>query len=180
MYSYIFRFYCAGTFKDGPTGPCDQGFYCNGSAKNPNQYATPAGHYSLAQASFPVPCERGYYQSSERASSCNLCSKGSFCNRTGLSVPENCLKGYYCPDGTKDPYPCPKGTFNAELSKGNETDCDQCPVGMYCGSTGLTEPTGKCFAGYFCLLGSPEPNPVSSSLFLFSLLRSKTFFYLNY
>lgn len=31
-----------------------------------------------------------------------------------------------------------------------EADCLECPVGMYCESTGATEPTGPCKAGHIC------------------------------
>ncbi len=39
------------------------------------------------------------------------------------------------------------------------TDCITCLEGFYCASTGLTAPTGKCAAGYYCKYGSTTPTP---------------------
>ena len=34
-----------------------------------------------------------------------------------------------------------------------------CPAGSYCGSNGLTNPSGFCAAGYYCPAGQSEPTP---------------------
>ena len=156
----MFRFYCAGTFTDGPTGPCDPGHYCDGNATGPNQHKTPPGHYSEKQASYPIPCTLGFFQSSATMSKCDKCPKGSYCNKTGLAIPNNCLKGHYCPEGTKDPIPCPAGTYNDEISRGAVDDCKVCRSGKFCFGTGLTDVSGKCSEGYYCQAKSPVPNPV--------------------
>ena len=36
--------------------------------------------------------------------------------------------------------------------------CESCSYGQYCGSTGLTSPSGPCYAGFYCLLGAQVPN----------------------
>nr|XP_047130962.1 uncharacterized protein LOC100202447 isoform X1 [Hydra vulgaris] len=152
-------FYCAGTFNDGPTGPCDPGYYCNGNATGPNQHKTPEGHYSEKQASFPIPCPLGFFQSSPTMSKCDKCTKGSYCNKTGLAIPNSCLKGHYCPEGTSVPIPCPAGTYNDVISKGAIEDCKSCLPGKFCFGTGLVEVSGKCREGYYCQSKSPVSNP---------------------
>ena len=41
----------------------------------------------------------------------------------------------------------------------DEFDCIACKLGQYCGNVNLTDATGPCDAGYFCLRGAKEPNP---------------------
>jgi len=38
-------------------------------------------------------------------------------------------------------------------------ECTDCTAGSYCAETGLTEPTGLCYAGYICVLGASTPTP---------------------
>ncbi|XP_051788210.1 uncharacterized protein LOC127529233 [Erpetoichthys calabaricus] len=40
--------------------------------------------------------------------------------------------------------------------------CWPCPPGLYCGSAGLTHPSGQCAAGYFCKGGSKTARPEDS------------------
>ena len=58
-----------------------------------------------------------------------------------------CPEGYYCPTGTVDPEPCPKGRYSNSTGLQGEVDCVLCPGGYYCDAVGLTEPTGPCAAG---------------------------------
>ncbi|CAI5693753.1 unnamed protein product [Oreochromis niloticus] len=41
----------------------------------------------------------------------------------------------------------------------NKSDCEFCPPGRYCSSSGLAAPTGVCSAGYLCIQGSVSPQP---------------------
>jgi len=58
-----------------------------------------------------------------------------------------CPEGKYCPLGTTDPVFCPMGTYGNQTGLDDVSQCQDCPAGMYCSSTGLTAPTGLCIAG---------------------------------
>lgn len=45
-----------------------------------------------------------------------------------------CPPGSYCPLGSADPLPCPRGTFSD--SQGLSTPCTNCTGGYYCPNTG--------------------------------------------
>ena len=84
----------------------------------------------------------------------DLCQEGYFCRRFAqLAVPNQgddaniCPQGHFCPVGTADPEPCPKGTFNNGTGLEAIGDCIDCTPGMYCEEVGLTEPNGLCTQG---------------------------------
>ena len=58
-----------------------------------------------------------------------------------------CPVGHYCPLGTADPEPCPKGTYNNETGLEKEADCVECPAGEYCAQIAMTETSGLCDPG---------------------------------
>ena len=157
-----FRQYCAGTKNAGPTGPCDAGHFCNGSSASRIQHVSPAGHFAVQGSAFATPCPLGTFQQNQKASKCNICVKGSFCNRTGLVESIPCILGHFCPDNSTVPTPCPVGTYRNVLGTQSLSDCIACKEGKYCGSTGLAAETGDCFAGYYCLKGSPTATPVNT------------------
>jgi len=74
-----------------------------------------------------------------------------------------CPKGSYCPLLTEsaEQYLCPKGTFSDVTGLHNATQCTPCTAGYYCGSVGLTAPTGQCKAGFFCGGGSKSMVPTA-------------------
>lgn len=80
--------------------------------------------------------------------------EGYFCpeNSTDFMV-YPCPEGHYCPNGTKHgyQYPCPKGYFNNRTMAQRLSDCFPCTPGYYCNQTGLTKPTGRCSAGWYCV-----------------------------
>lgn len=39
-----------------------------------------------------------------------------------------------------------------------QSQCLSCPPGEYCEEDGLTEPTGSCYGGFYCLGGATKPN----------------------
>ena len=49
----------------------------------------------------------------------------------------------YCPEGTPVEIPCDGG--------------------KYCGTIGLSEPSGDCSAGYYCIIGTTTITPTESS-----------------
>lgn len=60
-----------------------------------------------------------------------------------------CPAGYVCPHGTMYPqqHPCPVGTWSSTVGAQNLSSCWPCPPGLYCNSTGLSQPSGICDAG---------------------------------
>lgn len=79
-----------------------------------------------------------------------------FTNGTGVAGP--CTPGHYCPQQSSTPTPCPLGTYSNTTKLTADSECLDCPYGMYCGELGLTEPSGPCSPGFYCLLGSESPN----------------------
>lgn len=99
---------------------------------------------------------------------------------TGVGGP--CPVGHYCPEGSGLPLPCPLGTFSnryfivlhIHVQYLNELDkwmtelkmclhslyitansgCTVCPAGKFCGSVGLSRPSGLCKEGFYCPPGS--------------------------
>ncbi|CAG6003426.1 unnamed protein product, partial [Menidia menidia] len=137
----------------------------------------------------PVPLSVSYpliCHGAEGVEHCRPCEAGSFCYRAGLSEPEGlcdpghyctsgastaspvavasggvCPRGYICPKGTKHPqqHPCPVGTWSSSLGAQNVTSCLPCPPGLYCNSTGLSQPSGLCDNGYYCSKGAGLSKP---------------------
>lgn len=60
-----------------------------------------------------------------------------------------CPAGYICPQGTKYPqqHPCPVGTWSNTVGAQTWSSCLPCPPGLYCNSTGLSQPSGICDIG---------------------------------
>lgn len=80
---------------------------------------------------------------------------------TGIGGP--CPAGFYCPQQTEDPIACPNGTYRDAIMGTNPTDCLDCKLGQYCGSTNLSDSTGPCWPGFYCYRGNNVPNPTGLS-----------------
>lgn len=50
--------------------------------------------------------------------------------------------------GTANPVPCPVSMWSNSTGLKSAEECQPCPGGFYCASSGLTEPTGLCSDGY--------------------------------
>ena len=61
------------------------------------------------------------------------------------------------------PVGCPAGTYNDKEYGKNMSDCMACRPGHFCQDTGLSSPSGECYAGYYCKKGSKFPNPAITS-----------------
>jgi len=61
-----------------------------------------------------------------------------------------CPYGYYCPEGTSEPFPCPIGTYSSTSGLITDTQCTDCDAGQYCDEVGMTSPAGDCDAGFYC------------------------------
>ena len=120
-------------------GPCPQGFWC------------PQG------ASWPAACPKGTYGHTDKISSesdCTICPPGEFCDQVSLTAPNgSCLAGFYCTNGSKQanpngqsygnecppgyycpqhsyvPLACPKGTYNPDNQRTNDSSYLPCDPG---------------------------------------------------
>ncbi|OEH77833.1 hypothetical protein cyc_01966 [Cyclospora cayetanensis] len=109
----------------------------------------------------PTPCPPGWYQDLKAQTECKVCPAGNYCTDTSATPSLKCPQGYYCLKGSFSgyEYPCPLGTYNNQVGAKSSSECLPCPPGKYCGSRGLTEPTGDCLAGYYCQGGAWSPAP---------------------
>jgi hypothetical protein len=129
---------------------------------------------------FCLPCEPGFY--------CDNSATGV--ERPTANLPKMCRAGRYCPTpafpggtwedhkGSDKEITCGVGTYNPTPYAQVLTNCLKCPAGYYCGTEGLSEPTGftagynvanaiatnGCHAGYFCRESAIVPNPDSADL----------------
>ena len=162
-------FYCNNT-ENGviyyQLSPCVAGYYCPIGTKYVTQFACPVGTYSdrigLNASKYCTPCSSGLYCDREGLTQpVDLCHAGYFCSK-GAKRPNPvqgndaniCPVGHFCINGTTTPEPCPPGTFSNMTGLQDATECSDCIAGKYCGTSGLTEPTGKCSPGFYCLSGS--------------------------
>lgn len=157
--------YCTQMSQSAVTGVCSEGFFCSGGDFEPMSAASicPAGSYCPEGSSAAITCPSGTYSSSVGSATCQTCPAGYICG-TGTSDPYSvpCPVGYYCASGSSTASACPTGTFSSRTTLNSVYECTPCTAGMYCDSTGLSEPTGLCDAGYFCTPGVERGAAVSN------------------
>lgn len=156
----------------GKSLPCDPGYICvkGASVARPTDgttgYVCPKGHYCPSGAVRPLVCEPGTYGPNEGLGTCRNCTAGQTCPTQAMNSTEPCPSGHYCPLGTSDNgTACPLGTYNPLPGQALSTACLPCPGGRFCGTIGLSAPTGNCTAGWLCVEGAK----VSRILSCFSL-----------
>ncbi|XP_010794964.1 zonadhesin-like [Notothenia coriiceps] len=151
----------------------------------------PPGFYCMEGSVVPSPCPMGSVSASAGRTSladCPPCPSGSFCNSSGLTEPSGpcspghvcslgstepspvsqsygdvCPMGHICPQGSGLPIPCPAGSFLPDPGAYSPTQCRRCPPGKYCVTPGSSQPTGLCFAGFFCSGDTKSPTPRANS-----------------
>ncbi|XP_035857407.1 zonadhesin-like [Sander lucioperca] len=130
-----------------PTGVCPHGHYCPRGTGYPHTY----------------PCQAGQYRNNtlgHRGEACVLCPSRHYCDRLGTHMPLVCPQGFYCPEGTSTPKPCPEGTYSIRSALSDGSECSPCGGGQYCTSVGLTEPSGSCKERFYCREGAKSATPV--------------------
>ena len=165
---------------------CPPGTYCPSEGSTTNT-TCPTASYCPRGSIHPEECPAGTYMNttgSKRVDDCTECDPGWFCeagseNPTGLcqegffcsggadsAAPmregaggDICPKGHYCPAGTAVPISCPAGTYNEWQGATQESDCVECPPGMFCMGTSNQAPDGQCHDGFFCATGSTAATP---------------------
>ena len=172
-----------------PSGSCFGGYYCSygNYLPNPsnvsqnilavNQNNTecrqlesvgdicPRGTYCPNGTSTPLQCEEGTYNDLQGETSCRLCPEGFLCPPgTDYFTFNECPTGYVCPEGTEHQYqyPCPAGSYNPYTGQQNYSECLPCPGGLYCEASGLSNATGPCAEGYYCIQGNTSPRPLDT------------------
>ena len=156
-------FACDGIGLTAPTGPCSGGYWCNiGSpASHPMCSSAacltmfgicPVGSFCPTRTTLPTTCPSGTFTNQTGSTLCTICPPGFYCNaQISTSTPLNCPLGYFCPPGTGlNIQPCPLGTFGEKPNLRTVDECSLCSAGSFCSSTGLSSPTGKCSAGFYC------------------------------
>ena len=163
--------YCEKSGLSGPTGQCDEGYYCSGGDKvpRPDGKFCDVGQYCPKGSSGVTACPAGSYQDSVKQGSCMACPKGFFCPAGSVSFDsgQDCVAGYYCPAGTQygTQYPCPAGTYNPNANAFSSSQCIGCDPGYYCTGTARTAVNTalKCAAGYYCLGGAATSSPTDGT-----------------
>ncbi|XP_070399298.1 uncharacterized protein K04H4.2-like [Nothobranchius furzeri] len=169
-------FLCVSRGLSFPSHICPAGSYCSSGGNNKSQdsiICSPGNRCPLG-AKKQVPCLPGTYQNLPGQADCTECPAGFFCagsvdadtgQVSGTHTPMLCPKGHYCPPGTQTgvAFPCPAGTFSSQMGMSNNSDCELCPPGRYCSSSGLSAPSGVCSPGYLCIHGSVSAQPEEGS-----------------
>ena len=173
--------YCDSPHLTEPTGDCLGGHFCtfgnylsNPSPESNLTYSMfeflggicPPGTYCPNGTDIPLPCPEGTFNDLESQTVCKTCPAGYYCPPSTVDYSTfSCPSGYVCPEGTMydNQFPCPSGTFNPLFERQSYSDCLQCPGGMYCETSGLSNATGLCSAGYYCSSGSSTSTPLNES-----------------
>lgn len=95
----------------------------------------PVGTYCPPGSYEPIKCPTGFFRDNsygQDADACGPCPAGTYCDEVGTSVPKDCPKGQFCPEGSAQPQPCPVGTYNPNLKVYDSRGCTACDPGRYC------------------------------------------------
>eukprot|EP00752_Nemacystus_decipiens_P010330 g9202.t1 len=131
--------------------PCIAGHYCiDGNVTSTCR----AGYFCKTGIDNPTPNRVSLLGVS--ADDCGSCDAGFVCF-PGDPIPEQCPRGYYCPQG-EDPIPCSIGTYNPLLEQDERDDCVACPAGSFCYLEGIGDFSQyPCPPGFFCLMRETDP-----------------------
>lgn len=166
------------------TEECPDGHYCPAGTGYPFTYPCQAGKYrnnTLGQSGEAcILCPSRHYCSSPGTHTPSVCPQvrirllKKFCcmGETVFKCACICLckihqrhkwllflfcasvQGFYCPDGTSVPEPCPEGTYSSRSALSDRSECTPCGGGQYCTGVGLSEPSGSCRDRFYCREGA--------------------------
>ncbi len=80
--SCVYGKYCSQYGLSLPNGPCDPGYFCNGSATQRDAHVCPRGYYCELGTGIPTACPAGTMSNIEGATNntyCDLCTDGYYC-----------------------------------------------------------------------------------------------------
>ncbi|KAF6036715.1 hypothetical protein EB796_004987 [Bugula neritina] len=150
--------YCEGYANPLPTGLCMAGWYCTSAAERSNDTNNGGecqpGYYCPEGSMSPIACPGGEYcQFAGLEVPTGLCSPGYYCvshSTTGTPDGSDLTEGFYCPEGSDWPLPCPQGTYSDQTGLHNMSDCFLCDGGEYCAAFNMTSTSGNCTRGFYC------------------------------
>ena len=158
---------CPKNATDVPVKSCPPGYFCpEGLAFVGEDQYCPAGHRCPSGTVSPIPCSFAEFQSSKGQSVCDECIAGYYCGEMATISPSACSLGHYCPQRSSSAteQQCPTGTFGNRTKLGDESECELCLPGKYCGEQGLSSISGDCASGYYCIRGSTTATPSETSV----------------
>lgn len=88
---------------------------------------------------------------------CNICAcRNKHTSERLWAIVTFCcaIQGFFCPEGTSIPKPCPEGTYSSRSALSDVSECTPCGGGQYCTGFGLVEPSGSCQKGFYCRMGA--------------------------
>lgn len=56
----------------------------------------------------------------------------------GMTYPNPCQPGFYCPIGSANQHPCPSGSYGNQSELAESSECTLCDPGAYCMGSGMT------------------------------------------
>ena len=110
--------------------------------------AVDAGYYAPTGSKTQTACAAGTYTATGEQGVCSKCAAGKFQKDAGQISCDDCTPGYFCPEGTAIPLPCPAGTVGTSTGLQGVDECEDVPVGEWAplgSSRGI-----DCFQGFFC------------------------------
>nr|XP_023478367.1 neurogenic locus notch homolog protein 4-like [Equus caballus] len=153
--------FCGVSGLAAPSAPCSPGYFCLVAVSSPTPTGhsekggpCPRGHLCPRGTSLSQPCPAGSYSNLTGQASCFPCPAGYYCPESVSTYHEHpCPAGFFCPRGTKyaTQFPCPRGYYNPDPLTQSLDSCLPCPPGHYCGQENLTQASGPCDAGWFCV-----------------------------
>ena len=95
-------------------------------------YQLPEGAFE--EKELPYPCQAGFVGGTTIAEQGSVncagkCPAGSLCPFAPTLIPQPCVTGSYCPEGSLLPLPCPEGTFSNATDLASAEQCTVCPAG---------------------------------------------------
>ncbi|XP_064629316.1 zonadhesin-like [Lineus longissimus] len=163
------KYYCPlGTTKPRP---CSAGYHANYTGLK-NCILCPA-RFLCYPGRDPVICPRGWYCQGPGLVNATGLMHAGYWSRRRSTIPtpgddDNpdygiCPKGFYCPEGSRAPIPCPHGTYGFRKGYGSLDKCEACPPGKACPWKNMTGPGPDCLQGYYCTGRSPSVKPSNAS-----------------
>ncbi|GKT33096.1 uncharacterized protein LOC105348209 isoform X2, partial [Aduncisulcus paluster] len=159
-------YYCPLGTKDYSINECTMGYYSHtegftsdADCVNDGVTATlcPSGFYCPPACLEPIACAPGYFNDTagmNNRADCRFCPEGYSCPQPGMTTPDDCKIGHYCPTGTirATDNPCPPGKYTSDI---NAATCTDCTEGFACVGYGSTaDDRQSCDYGYVCPTGS--------------------------
>eukprot|EP01022_Parablepharisma_sp_SALTPOND_P009167 TRINITY_DN1381_c0_g1_i1.p1 TRINITY_DN1381_c0_g1~~TRINITY_DN1381_c0_g1_i1.p1 ORF type:complete len:3672 (+),score=433.12 TRINITY_DN1381_c0_g1_i1:8055-19070(+) len=137
---------------------CTAGYLCTGGSATPmpvsnGGYPCETGYYCPEGTTSMRTCPPDLYIFSPgkiQESDCTPCMEGYVCTQ-GNPLPDPCPSGNYCPTGITGWTPCPIGTASKETKQKIVHECESCPAGYLCKTTGISDYSGhSCPKGNYC------------------------------